>query len=208
MFIFERERARPGEAQRERETDRLRTVSTEPDAGLSLTNHEMVTWAEVKSLTLNRLSHPGAPTLSLLNFVLMFISFWERERYRVWAVAGQKKRGRHRIQSRLWAVSTEPDVGLEPMNHGMVTWAEVGRSTYWVTQHPITFSFSNYLKALLIQEISFSSIFFLTISKHTAKFKEVHREIPYMQYPDSTITVHYSYIIMYLSAHLSIQLKN
>ena len=26
--------------------------------------------------------------------------------------------------SRLWAVSTEPDTGLEPTNHEIMTWAE------------------------------------------------------------------------------------
>ena len=36
--------------------------------------------------------------------------------------------------SRLQAVSTEPDVGLEPMNREIMTWAEVGRSTDWATQ--------------------------------------------------------------------------
>ena len=38
---------------------RLRAVSTEPEAGLELTNHEIMTWAE--SWTLNQLSHPGTP---------------------------------------------------------------------------------------------------------------------------------------------------
>ena len=38
--------------------------------------------------------------------------------------------------SKLWAVSTEPDAGLEPMNREMVTWAEVGRLTDWATQAP------------------------------------------------------------------------
>ena len=31
--------------------------------------------------------------------------------------------------SRLWPVSTEPNVGLEPMNHEIMTLAEVGPST-------------------------------------------------------------------------------
>ena len=31
--------------------------------------------------------------------------------------------------SRLQAVSTEPDVGLEPMNREIMTWAEVRRLT-------------------------------------------------------------------------------
>ena len=38
--------------------------------------------------------------------------------------------------SRLWAVSTEPDAGLEPTNREIMTWAEVGRSTAWATQVP------------------------------------------------------------------------
>ena len=38
--------------------------------------------------------------------------------------------------SRLWAVSTEPSTGLEPTNHEIVTWAEVGRLTNWATQVP------------------------------------------------------------------------
>ena len=40
--------------------------------------------------------------------------------------------------SRLWAVSTEPDAGLELTNHESVTWAEIGCSTDWATQVPHT----------------------------------------------------------------------
>ena len=36
--------------------------------------------------------------------------------------------------SRLWAVSTEPDAGLELTNSEIMTWAEVGRLTDWATQ--------------------------------------------------------------------------
>ena len=35
-----------------------------------------------------------------------------------------------------WAVSTEPDAGLKPMDCEIMTWAEVGRSTDWATQGP------------------------------------------------------------------------
>ena len=38
--------------------------------------------------------------------------------------------------SRLWAVSTEPDAGLEPTDWEIMTWAEVGRLTDWATQAP------------------------------------------------------------------------
>ena len=57
MFIFEREwekQSALGEGQRERETHNLKKApgfSTEPDVGLELTNHEIMTWAEVRRLT-------------------------------------------------------------------------------------------------------------------------------------------------------------
>ena len=38
--------------------------------------------------------------------------------------------------SKLWAVSTEPDVGLELMNREIMIWAEVKRLTKWATQAP------------------------------------------------------------------------
>ena len=46
---------------------RIRAVSVEPNAGLDLTNHEIITRAETKSRTLNQLSHPGAQTICILN---------------------------------------------------------------------------------------------------------------------------------------------
>ena len=65
LFVLgETETAPVGEGQRERQRIpiRLRAVSAEPDSGLKLTNHEIMTWAETKSRRLNRLSPPGAPT--------------------------------------------------------------------------------------------------------------------------------------------------
>ena len=41
--------------------------------------------------------------------------------------------------SRLWAVSTEPDAGLELTNREIMTWAKVGRLTNWATQVPQEF---------------------------------------------------------------------
>ena len=38
--------------------------------------------------------------------------------------------------SRLWAVSTEPNVGLKLTNHKIMTWAEVRHLTDWATQEP------------------------------------------------------------------------
>ena len=39
--------------------------------------------------------------------------------------------------SRLWAISPEPDAGLELTDREIVTWAEVGRLTNWATQAPL-----------------------------------------------------------------------
>ena len=69
MFIHlfwesQRERVRAsvyalvGEGQRERERENPKQA--EPNAGLHLTNREIVAWAEMKSQMLKWLSHPGA----------------------------------------------------------------------------------------------------------------------------------------------------
>ena len=38
--------------------------------------------------------------------------------------------------SKLWAVSTEPDAGLELTDLEIMTWAKVGHLTDWATQAP------------------------------------------------------------------------
>ena len=37
---------------------------------------------------------------------------------------------------RLWAVSTELNVGLKPVNYKIMTWAKAGHLTNWATQVP------------------------------------------------------------------------
>ena len=80
MFIYywetekEKERAGAGEGQREGNTEsetgsRLPAVSAEPDAGLELMNHEIMTWA---GGTLTRLNHPGAPSLLYFRLFAFF----------------------------------------------------------------------------------------------------------------------------------------
>ena len=67
FIYFEREgesASREGaerERGRERIPRRLHAVSREPRAGLKLMNREIMTWAQIKSRTLNWLSHPSAP---------------------------------------------------------------------------------------------------------------------------------------------------
>ena len=67
----------------------------------------------------------------------MFIYFWEREST---SRGGAEREGDTESEtgSRLWAVSTEPDAGLEPTDCKIVTWAEVGGLTDWATQAPQT----------------------------------------------------------------------
>ena len=78
-----------------------------------------------------------------LFFVLVFIFENEKES----APLSKQGRGRKRerevdteskADSRLWAVSTEPHVGLELTDGKIMTCAEVGCLTAWATQAPHT----------------------------------------------------------------------
>ena len=71
MFIYfwdrERQSMNRGGAEREGDTEsetgsRLWAVSTEPDAGLKLTDHEIMTWAEVGRLTDRATQEPPSRT--------------------------------------------------------------------------------------------------------------------------------------------------
>ena len=74
------------ERQGERIPSRLRAVSAEPDAGLDLTDHEIMTGAEINSLTLNRLPDPDTHPNLLYTFKR---SCWllSRECF-VWVICG------------------------------------------------------------------------------------------------------------------------
>ena len=52
--------------------------------------------------------------------------------------------------SRLWSVSREPNVGLEPMNREIMTWAEVGHLTDWATQAPFYISIDDLQKLMFL----------------------------------------------------------
>ena len=61
-------------------------------------------------------------------FFLTFI--FETERDRAWTREVQREGDTEsETGSKLWAVSTEPDAGLELTNWEIMTWAEVGRLT-------------------------------------------------------------------------------
>ena len=68
----------------------------------------------------------------------MFIYFWDTERQSM-SGGGAEREGdtESKAGSRLWALSTEPDAGLELTNREIMTWAEVGCSTDWATQVPL-----------------------------------------------------------------------
>ena len=68
----------------------------------------------------------------------MFIYyFWERERDSVSKGRAEREGDTEsEAGSRLWALSTEPDMGLELTSYAIVTWAEGGRSTDWATSAP------------------------------------------------------------------------
>ena len=70
-------------------------------------------------------------------YFLMFIYF-ERERQSLSRGGAERETHTHRFEagSRLWAVSTVPNAGLEFMNGETMTWAEVGCLTDWATQVP------------------------------------------------------------------------
>ena len=70
----------------------------------------------------------------------MFIYFWEREKQSVSGGGIYRKGGTEsEAGSRLGAVSTEPDAGLKLISCEIMTWAEVGCPTDWVTQAPLCF---------------------------------------------------------------------
>ena len=73
----------------------------------------------------------------------MFIYFWEKESETETEhelVRGERKGDTESAAGpRLWVVSTEPDVGLEPMDRKIMTWADVGHLTDWATQAPQSF---------------------------------------------------------------------
>ena len=63
----------------------------------------------------------------------MFIYYFERQSV---GRRGAKREGdtESKAGSRLWAVSTEPDVGLELTNWETMTLAKAGHLTDWTTQ--------------------------------------------------------------------------
>ena len=66
----------------------------------------------------------------------MIIYFWERRQ--TVSKRGAEREGDTRSEtvSRLWAVSTKPDTGIELMNVEIITGAKIRHFTHWTTQAP------------------------------------------------------------------------
>ena len=81
-------------------------------------------------------------------FFQRFIYFWDRERQSMNG-GGAEREGDTEPEagSRLWAVSTEPDAGLELLDHKIMSWAEIRRLTKWATQSPS----SSFKKAVYLE---------------------------------------------------------
>ena len=138
MFLFweresERETERGYSLGRGRDTESeagsgLWTVSTESNVGLEPTSHEIMTWAEVGCLT-------DWATRSPLIFLNVYLFLRESV-----SRGGSEREGDTESESetgsRFWAVSAEPDAGLEPTSHEIMTWAEVGCLIDWATPAP------------------------------------------------------------------------
>ena len=80
-------------------------------------------------------SPPNLSSMIFLKKILMFLFIFETESEHKWGRGTERERKTEsEADSRLWAVSTERDVGLELKNHDIMTWARVGPSTDWATQ--------------------------------------------------------------------------
>ena len=114
-------------------------------AGFEPTNHEIVIWANIKSWTLNWLSHPGIPQVFLFKNAKQRLSFKKpfffkaylfilRERESMSREGRQREK--ERIASRLHAVSSESNTGLDLTNQEIMTWAETKSWTPNRLSHP------------------------------------------------------------------------
>ena len=90
--------------------------------------------------------HLGRKSFFCLIFFSMFIYLWDRERQSLNG-GGSETEGDTESEtgSRLWAVSTEPDAGLELADLEIMTRAEVRRLTDWATQAPPLLCLFNHL---------------------------------------------------------------
>ena len=73
------------------------------------------------------------------NFFNVYSFLWGRDRHSMSGRGAQREREtetKSKAGSRLWAVSTEPDTGLQSTSREIMTWAEVRHPTDWATLAP------------------------------------------------------------------------
>ena len=88
-------------------------------------------WQLLSSTRISKL-----PSLSCGSFFSMFIYFWWRETEWEWGRGRREGDTESEAGSRLWAVGTEPDMGLELTSCEIMNWAEVRCLTDWATRAP------------------------------------------------------------------------
>ena len=150
VYFWDREREKEreiiSEGKSEREGDRIwsrlqalscqSSVLTAQSLTRGLNSRIVRSWPEL-SWMLNQLSHPGAPKFVLFFYVYLFLRERETERQSMsWGGAEREGDTESEAGSRLWVVSTEPDMGLDT-NYEITTWAEVRHLTDWATQVPL-----------------------------------------------------------------------
>ena len=130
-FERERESMHGGGTKREGKGE-SQADSLEPDPGQShkLQDHDLTQNQESDT----QVTEPSRWTMDQQFFLIFFIS--ERQSTRG---GGAKREGDTQSQSgsRLIAVSTECEMGLECTKGKIMTWAEVGCLTDWATQVPL-----------------------------------------------------------------------
>ena len=120
-LFWERKTVWVGEGQKEREKDNSKQPPcSQPDAGLDLTNCEILTWAKIKRRRLNRFSHTGAQCGLFQSYFSKFLS--------VHLLCNSK------LPSIFWGICHSN--GLLPVtkiciSQGSIRAVEWARDTYW-----------------------------------------------------------------------------
>ena len=135
----------------------------------------------LNNTTIFRILYSDIIPLFLIFFFFTFIYFWETERDSTSKGGAEKEWDTEsKADSRLWAVSTEPDVGLKPTNHEIMTWAEswllTGHLNRTLNQlsHPGTPILSSFLKNSFSENTILGWLLFSpkTLKLLSAKYRE------------------------------------
>ena len=92
-------------------------------------------WHDYLCTSLGLSWFPSRTLLLNKSRVILIFYFWDRDSTS-WGGAERKGDTESETGFRLPAISTEPDTGLEPVNHKIMAWPKVGHLTDWATQAP------------------------------------------------------------------------